>query len=439
MIVVITFASLVIGELTPKALALRNPERVACMVAPVLHLLSRLAAGPNRLLTLSTRAVLTVLGQRDAGQPPPVSEEEVKYLVREGVTHGVFEHHESELVQRIFDFTDTPVRSVMIPRPNIRGLDIATPTDQLLRVAAEQKRSRLPVFRGSIDEVVGFVTIEDLFAAVARGDVPPLERLIRPCLFVPPMMPVGVLLREFQRRHASLALVVDEYGQIMGLITMEDVLEEIVGEIRDEGEGPGLPFASRMPDGSYLIDATATIRDLREQVGIPLEDSAHYQTLAGFLLYRLGTVPRSGHEPPRAELCLHRRGNGRAAHPQGEGAGPAGMTPGEAAPHPAGAPLDAVARVLRAVGGAAVRVSEPVLLKSWERNDVWRVRVTSAAGTPAVQVSPARRTRSSSSASSRSRREGSTNGRRSSTSTRWASRRPRLRISSAAISRPAVS
>lgn len=293
-IVLITFASLVIGELTPKALALRNPERVACLVAPVIHLIARLAAGPNRLLTLSTRAVLTLLGQREAGQPPPVSEEEVKYLVREGATRGVFERHESELVQRIFAFTDTPVRSVMIPRPNIRGLDIATLPDQLLRAAAEQKRSRLPVFRGSIDEVVGVVTIGDLFAAVARGAVPTLESLIRPALFVPAMMPVGVLLREFQRRHASLALVVDEFGQIMGLITMEDVLEEIVGEIRDEGEAPGLPFASRLPDGSYLIDATATIRDLREHGGIPLEDSPHYQTLAGFLLYRLGTVPRPG-------------------------------------------------------------------------------------------------------------------------------------------------
>ena len=293
-IVLITFASLVIGELTPKALALRNPERAACMVAPMLHLLSRLATGPNRLLTLSTRAVLTILGQREAGQPPPVSEEEVKYLVREGAAHGVFERHESDLVQRIFDFTDTPVRSVMIPRPNIHGLDIATPPDQILHAAAAQKRSRLPVFRGSIDEVVGFVTVADLFAAVARGTIPPLERLIRPCLFVPAMMPVGVLLKEFQRRHASLALVVDEFGQIMGLITMEDVLEEIVGEIRDEGEGPGLPFATRLPDGSYLIDATATIRDLREQGGFPLEDSPHYQTLAGFLMYRLGTVPRPG-------------------------------------------------------------------------------------------------------------------------------------------------
>lgn len=293
-IVLITFASLVIGELTPKALALRNPERVACLVAPVIHLIARLAAGPNRLLTLSTRAVLTLLGQRGAGQPPPVSEEEVKYLVREGATRGVFERHESELVQRIFAFTDTPVRSVMIPRPNIRGLDIATLPDQLLRTAAEQKRSRLPVFRGSIDEVVGVVTIGDLFAAVAGGAVPTLESLIRPALFVPAMMPVGVLLREFQRRHASLALVVDEFGQIMGLITMEDVLEEIVGEIRDEGEAPGLPFASRLPDGSYLIDATATIRDLREHGGFPLEDSPHYQTLAGFLLYRLGTVPRPG-------------------------------------------------------------------------------------------------------------------------------------------------
>jgi putative hemolysin len=293
-IVLITFASLVIGELTPKALALRNPERAACMMAPVIYFISRLAAGPNRLLSVSTRAVLTLLGQRDAGQPPSVSEEEVKYLVREGAAHGVFEHHESELVQRIFAFTDTPVRSVMIPRPNIRGLDIATPSDQLLRAAAEQKRSRLPVFRGSIDEVVGFVTIEDLLAEVARGSVPNLERLVRPCLFVPAMMPVGVLLREFQRRHASLALVVDEFGQILGLITMEDVLEEIVGEIRDEGEVPGLSFATRLPDGSYLIDATATIRDLREQGGVPLEDSPHYQTLAGFLLYRLGTVPHPG-------------------------------------------------------------------------------------------------------------------------------------------------
>ena len=293
-VVVITFVSLVIGELAPKALALRNPERIACVVAPVLHVIARLAAAPNRVLTLSTRAVLTLLGQRAAAAPPPVSEEEVKILVQEGAAHGIFEHHEAELVRRIFAFTDTPVRSIMTPRPNIRGLDVTMPPAEVLRVAAEHERSRLPVFRGSIDEPVGFVTVKDLFAAVARGETPALDRLIRPALFVPEIMPVGTLLREFQRRHASLALVVDEYGQVVGLITIEDVLEEIVGEVREEDEGPSLPFATRLPDGSYIIDGTANVRDLREHAGIPIPESLRYQTLAGFILDELGAVPAPG-------------------------------------------------------------------------------------------------------------------------------------------------
>ena len=169
-LVVITYISLVIGELAPKALALRNPERIACVVAPVLHVIARIAVAPNRALTLSTRAVLTLLGQRAAAAPPPVSEEEVKILVQEGAARGIFEHHEAELVRRIFAFTDTPVRSIMTPRPNIRGLDVTTPPSEILRTAAEHERSRLPVFRDSIDEPVGFVTIKDLFAAVARGE-----------------------------------------------------------------------------------------------------------------------------------------------------------------------------------------------------------------------------------------------------------------------------
>lgn len=293
-IVAVTFASLVIGELTPKALALQNPERVACVVAPVLLVIARLLAGPNRVLTLSTRAVLALLGQRDAPLPAPVSEEEIKILVREGADRGVFEHHEAELVRRIFAFTDTPVRAIMTPRPNIRGLDLSWPPDQIVRAAAEHSRSRLPVFRESIDEPIGFVTVKDLFAVLARGGTPVIERLVRPAHYVPEGMPVGTLLREFQRRHAGLALVVDEYGTVVGLITIEDVLEEIVGEVREEYEGPHLPFATRLPDGAFIFEGTASVRDLREQAGIPLEESTRYQTLAGFLLDRLATVPRPG-------------------------------------------------------------------------------------------------------------------------------------------------
>jgi putative hemolysin len=293
-ILVITFASLVVGELTPKALALRDPERGACLVAPVIHWLVRVTAGPGRVLTLATRAVLALLGQRDAPPAPLVSEEEVKFLIRQGAAQGVFERQESELVQRVFQFTDTPVRSIMIPRPNILGLDLGTPPAEVLRLAAEYGRTRLPVFRGSADETLGVVVIKDLLRCAARGTPPVLAELLHAPLFVPETVHVSELLREFQRHRLNLALVVDEYGRVVGLVTMEDVLEEIVGEIREERERTGLQSVSWLPDGSYLIDGTASVRDLREQLAIPLVDSPDYQTVAGFLLHQLRAIPRPG-------------------------------------------------------------------------------------------------------------------------------------------------
>ncbi|MGH7397180.1 MAG: hemolysin family protein [Candidatus Rokuibacteriota bacterium] len=293
-ILLITFTSLVLGELTPKALALRNPERWAARVARPVAWLVRAVAAPGRILTWSTRLVLTLIGQGDAAPAPLVSEEEVKYLIREGASQGVFEAHESDLVHRVFRFTDTSVRSIMVPRPNIRGLDITMPAEQVLKRAAELERTRLPVYRGTLEDTVGVVVIKDLFRCAAEGTTPALERLLHPALFVPEVTRVSDVLRQFQRRRLHLALVVDEYGQVVGLVTTEDLLEEIVGEIRDEGESMRLESATRLPDGSYLIDGAATIRDLREQAGLPLEDSPDYQTIAGFILHRLGSVPRPG-------------------------------------------------------------------------------------------------------------------------------------------------
>jgi putative hemolysin len=293
-VVLIAFVSLVIGELTPKALVLRNPERAAALVARPIAWLVRGLAGPSRVLTWSTRVVLTLLGLRDTPVTPSVSEEEVKYLVREGAAQGVFAPQESDLVQRVFQFADTPVRLVMVPRPNIVGLDVETPPDQILRRAAEQGHARLPVYRGSIEGTIGVVVIKDLFRCTALGQPVSLERLMHPPLFVPETAPVSEALRDLQRHRFQLALVVDEYGQIAGLVTTEDLVEEIVGEIRDERESPRLESVTRLSDGSYMIDGTATVRDLREQVGLPLEDSPDYQTIAGLLLHRLGAVPRQG-------------------------------------------------------------------------------------------------------------------------------------------------
>jgi putative hemolysin len=292
-ILVITYLSLVLGELTPKAIALRNPERLAAAVAPVVDAISRASAGLVRLLTASTSLVLRVLGLGGAQQSPFVSEEEVRYLVREGAAKGIFEKVEEELVHNVFEFADTTVRQIMVPRPDIRGLDVDTAPAEVPRAAAEIGRTRIPVYRQSLEQVVGVVNIKDILASVARAEPPALARLLLPPLFVPETSRVSKVLKEFQRTHQSLALVVDEYGSIAGLLTVEDVVEEIVGELRDEREQVRSSIR-RLPDGALLVDGRAPIEELRETLGLPLPESTEYTTVAGLVIASLNAIPSPG-------------------------------------------------------------------------------------------------------------------------------------------------
>ncbi len=293
-ILAITYASLVIGELAPKAVALRNPERMACLVAPVISWLSRVSAVVVRVLTMSTSAVLRVLGQGRVQESPFISEEEVRYLVREGTAKGIFEKVEEELVHNVFEFADTTVREIMTPRPHIQGLDIATPAGEVLQKAAEIGHSRIPVYRDTEEQPVGIVLMKDLLRAAAEGAPPSLSDLTREPLFVPETAWISFLLREFQRHRQNLAFVVDEYGGVVGLVTLEDVLEEIVGEIREEGEATAPAFAHRLADGSYVLDGLASIRDVRAQLALPVEESETYHTVAGFLIDTLRAIPKPG-------------------------------------------------------------------------------------------------------------------------------------------------
>ncbi len=184
-----------------------------------------------------------------------ISEEEVKYIVREGAAKGVFHKIEEELVHSVFEFTDTTAREIMVPRMNIVGLDVQTPPSQVLARAAELGHSRLPVYRDSIENPLGVVTIRDLFSVVARGEAPALPNLLHPPHFIPEVARISTVLREFQRTRQYLALVVEEYGAVVGLVTLEDALEEIVGEIREEGEAvpsssPGFRIVPSRSPGS---------------------------------------------------------------------------------------------------------------------------------------------------------------------------------------------
>jgi putative hemolysin len=294
-IVLITYASLLLGELVPKALALRNPERFACFVARPVEILSRASHWLVRVLTMSTNLVLLVLGQSRAIEAQHVSEEDVRYLMREGAARGVFEREEAALVHRVFEFTDTTVREIMIPRPSVLGLDIATPPSEVVAQLAQVGKSRMPVYRDSVEHTVGVITLKDVVRALARGEEVELVRLASPALFVPEMLPVSRLLKEFRRTGREFAMVVDEYGSIVGAVTLEDVLEEIVTGTPGEGtSGVGITGVSRLPDGSYLIDGLVPADDARMALGVPIPESEDYQTVAGFILYHLAAVPTPG-------------------------------------------------------------------------------------------------------------------------------------------------
>jgi putative hemolysin len=292
-IVAITYVSLVIGELTPKAIALRDPERLACLTAPVVAAISRASSTIVRVLTASTNVILRLLGMGAVKESPFVSEEDVTYLVREGARKGIFEKVEEELVHNVFEFADTTVREIMTPRLRIQGIDLRTPPEAVLGKAVETGHSRIPVYDGSEEAIVGIVTLKDLAAAVVRGARLTLSSLIRPPLFVPETVLVSRLLRQLQQHRQELAVVVDEYGGVAGLVTLEDMVEEIVGDIRDESEDPGSLIATQ-PDGSVVMDGMVPIEGVKRHLGIDLPESHNYTTVAGVLLAVLGAVPTKG-------------------------------------------------------------------------------------------------------------------------------------------------
>jgi putative hemolysin len=292
MVVVLTYLSLVLGELAPKAIALRNPERLAVFVARPIYALSRVSAGLVRVLTASTNAVLGLIGLGAVSESPFISEEEVRYLIREGAAKGIFEKAEEELVHNVFEFADATVREVMVPRPNIRGIDVTTPPAEVPRLVAEIGHSRIPVYRDDISHPVGILLMRDVLRACAEGRMPPLTEMLRPPLFVPETTKVSAVLHLLQQQRQDMALVVDEYGNVVGLIAVRDIVEEIVGDIRAEGD-PSTPHVVHLPDGALVVDGLTPIDEIRA-AGIPVEDSPDYTTAAGFVITALGAIPTPG-------------------------------------------------------------------------------------------------------------------------------------------------
>ena len=292
-VVSITYTTLILGELVPKSLALRHAVSLALLVSGPLDSLARAASPLVRFLTASNRSVLRLLGQKGAAERAFISEEEVKHMVQEGRDQGVFDQTEQELIHSVFEFTESSVKDVMIPRPRIQAIDVETPIEQVLAHIVETGKSRYPVYRNTLDEVLGILYDKDLFRLLAEKKPIVLAQVVRPAFFTPETTRVSRLLKSMQRRRMPMALVVDEYGGVEGLITIEDLIEEIVGEIEDETDRED-QAVRRLRDGSYIVDASISIHDLADQHRLAFPESAEYETLAGFLITQLQRMPRGG-------------------------------------------------------------------------------------------------------------------------------------------------
>ena len=293
-VVPISYFSLVLGELVPKSLALRFSEQIACAVARPIEFLARISAFFVKTLTVSSNAVLWIFGGKEAGGASFISIDEVKSLIREGAARGIFNETEQELIHSVFEFADTPVKAVMIPRTEIHALEVHASLAEVAKSFIDSGFSRIPVYEGELDRVIGILYNKDIFKALQEKTDFRIRDNLHPAFFVPSSLPISELLKQLQRRHLAIALVVNEFGEIEGLATLEDLLEEIVGEIRDEYDREERGPVERLPDGSMIIRGSALLKDLKSDFGLPFDESPDYHTLAGFVLAQLKRIPRGG-------------------------------------------------------------------------------------------------------------------------------------------------
>ncbi|HWP48255.1 MAG TPA: hemolysin family protein [Candidatus Limnocylindrales bacterium] len=293
-VITLSYLSLVLGELVPKSIALTNPERVASWVVKPIDLLSRISSAPVKILTFSTNIILKMLGVEENPQASIVSEEEVKYMIKEGADRGVFDETEHELIHSVFEFADTSVREVMVPRVKIYAIEVNTPSQDVVKALVESGYSRIPVYEDTLDNIVGILYNKDVIEVLAEGKPIVLRELVHKAYLVPDTIMISDLLSELRRRRMHMAIVVNEYGEVAGLVTLEDLLEEIVGEIRDESETEDKGPIEVLKDGSLVVDGSVTIRDLQSEQNLPFPESPEYDTIAGFMLSKLQRLPKGG-------------------------------------------------------------------------------------------------------------------------------------------------
>lgn len=303
-VLIITYLSLVFGELAPKSIALRDPEKLALGVARPINTFSRVASHLVGFLAASTNLLLKPFGLTHAYNHTPYSEEEVKQIIQAGTEHGIFEETEQKLIHSAFEFADISAKEIIVPATQMVAIELETPMDEILNLITTEHYSRYPVYDKDINNIKGILYQKDLLTQLARNKEPKLVDLLHKAYFVPDSIKISHMLEVMQRGRTHLAIVLNEYGGVAGMVTLEDLIEELVGEIKDEydDESP----VQRARGGAHIVDASISIRDLKEDHNIELPGEGDFETVGGLILSELQKIPHGGEtvEVPSYRLTI---------------------------------------------------------------------------------------------------------------------------------------
>jgi len=286
---IMTFLILTFGEIIPKTVAIRRAEKFSLLVAPLIIGLNIILKPVAFLFVLITRPFIILLGGKAPEKGPFVTEDEIKLILAAGEKEGVIEEEERQMITSIFEFGDTIVREVMTPRPDISACQVSQPVNELIKLIVESGHSRIPIYEGMLDNIVGVIYAKDLLTA---GNNINIKDILRPAIFIPETKKVAELMHEMQNARTHLAIIVDEHGMTSGVATLEDLVEEIVGEIHDEFEREE-KMVSKVAENTYLVVGSMTLKDLNDQLKLNLPEK-EVDTIGGFVFGQLGKAPSVG-------------------------------------------------------------------------------------------------------------------------------------------------
>ncbi|CAL1517866.1 hemolysin family protein [Chitinophaga sp. MM2321] len=290
---VITVLHIVFGELAPKSMAIRKPLPTTLAVALPLRFFFVIFRPFIWMLNGLANSILRLIGLTPVGESEIHSEEELKLIISESQEGGAIEETERELIQNVFEFDDSRVKEILTHRKDISALDITLPFDQLVDKVIIDGYSRYPVYNGSLDELKGVIYTKDLMKGVHEKVLTDINDILKPVFYVPDSMKIKDLLRTFQGQRLQMAVVTNEFGDTEGIVTMEDILEELVGDIQDEHDHES-PIVEQKDDNTFLVDAHEYLADINELLPVPLPESEHYETLSGLINYIHGNIPKVG-------------------------------------------------------------------------------------------------------------------------------------------------